>query len=152
MKRAVFTSLAVFVLLLRGPAQAQTIHSGEGVALRDTVSRLAAILEDEISRDEYLVSEPMNLVRLNMTRKKLSEGLKKKEPLAQGLEDRTIPDQIKEAARIVIESAREEKEIAGNIRRTHSARKDAYWTIKKNLPEKKKALEDFERWLGERGR
>lgn len=151
MRRAVFAGLAVFPLVF-GAAWAQTIHSGGGMALHDTVSRLIAVLKEEIGRDEGIVSAPMNLVRLGMTRAKLADGLKKKEPLAESLEGRTVPDEIKEAVRVVIESAREEKEIAGSIRRTHSARKEAYWTIKENLPEKKKALEDLERWLTEEGR
>ena len=137
--KTVFVTVAAAASL----AGAQT----SGGNLYYDVKAAVNILEKEIERDKTLIAPVMSGNQLRKVRAMLADGLKKKEPLAKSMGKHRRPA-IDKAIKIFISTAEDERKITKGATVSHRLKRQAYYTIKNNIPRKETALLLFKNWNG----
>ncbi len=127
-------------------ATAATANAQVSGAIYHNVRAATQTLKSEIERDEKIVGRIMTVVNLRNTRKLLTEGLERKEQLARKLVKFRRPA-IQRAIELFAQTAEDERKIVKGVSVSHRHKRNAYSTIKDNIPKKKKALRIFESWL-----
>lgn len=116
-----------------------------GSGINNDVNKAIIILQKEIERDRRLVQPRMTGSHLRKTREELKTGLKKKEPLAKSLQKYRRPA-IDQAIKLFARVTEDEREIVKNMSVSHRNKRNAYNTLKNNIPRKEKALRIFKNW------
>ncbi len=102
------------------------------------------LLDSEITRDEEILSAPMNITRLKMTRKKLSRDMPKKEEILKRMKE-TYPKKMASIIEFFEKTIATEKRIANNTRIGDPHRVRTRRLIKSFLPKKRESLKELRR-------
>lgn len=138
-------SLAFFasVLLVLSPlGHAQ----GADKALDREIPKIINVLKDEIARDEVTTSSNMTSGHLRLFREKLAVDLSRKQNALAAVKQ-VKNSAIESAIQMLEDTNGAEAQIIADIRVNDVVQTRVLRALRDNLPKKKQALADFEKWV-----
>ncbi len=136
----IFSLVVISLALVTGQVEKDYISPYQ--AMESAVN----LLKNEISRDETILSAKMNIQRLKATRAKLKNGLGAKEEALKDLKQAGRADSA--VVSVLKKTLKDEKRISEDTRIGDAVRIRTQRALKANLPGKKKALAQANKWLG----
>ncbi|VAX17350.1 hypothetical protein MNBD_NITROSPINAE01-1022 [hydrothermal vent metagenome] len=135
----IFSLVVISLAMVTGQAEK------EYVSPYQAMESAATVLKNEIRRDEKILSAKMNIQRVKATRAKLESGLGAKEEALSKLKQAGIANSA--IASVLKKTLKTEKRISEDTRIGNAVRIRAQRALKANLPGKKKALAQANKWL-----
>jgi len=138
-----FVTLMFFHLMCQGSASAAQYHSA-----RSAAQGAVDVLDEEIRRDEEIISFKMNVTRLKQTRMTLAAGLQNKRDVINGFARYPAPG-LERAITTLSKTLEDEESIANDWKIGPSVVINTGRRLRNNLKKKEAALQMFSEFLGQ---